>query len=151
MREQRTAARRLPFQRAAKRAERANDLAGRPEDWLLIDDFWGQRQWDAFYRDFSLLFPDRELVELTSGHEIYRTFYDIEGAQMIPGRGGRQGFGQAGIDVASNHAILDDQGRVMVLINWNSDMGDGWETRRRRPAETVRGLSGPTDSARTLT
>jgi len=22
---------------------------------------------------------------------------------------------------------MDDNGRVMVLINWNSDMGDGWE------------------------
>jgi hypothetical protein len=95
--------------------------------FLLIDDFWGQRQWDAFYRDFSLLFPDRELVELNSSHEIYHTFYDIEGAQMIPGRGGRQGFGQQGMNAASNHAIMDDNGRVMVLINWNSDMGDGWE------------------------
>ena len=46
---------------------------------------------------------------------------------MIPGRGGRQGYGQRGIDVASNHAVLDDDGRIMVLINWNSDMGDGWE------------------------
>ena len=24
-------------------------------------------------------------------------------------------------------AILDDGGRPMVLINWNTDMGDGWE------------------------
>ena len=24
-------------------------------------------------------------------------------------------------------AILDDDGRPMVLINWNTDMGDGWE------------------------
>lgn len=95
--------------------------------FLLIDDFWGEQQWDAFYRDFSLLFPDRELIELQADHEIYHAYYDIDGAQMIPGRGGRQGFGQAGIDVASNHAILDDNGRVMVLINWNSDMGDGWE------------------------
>lgn len=95
--------------------------------FLLIDDFWGDQQWDAFYRDFSQIFPDREIVELQPGHEIYRTYYDIEGAQMIPGRGGRQGFGQAGINIASNHAILDDEGRVMVLINWNSDMGDGWE------------------------
>ena len=31
------------------------------------------------------------------------------------------------MNTASNHAILDDDGRVMVLINWNSDMGDGWE------------------------
>lgn len=32
--------------------------------FLLIDDFRGERQWDAFYRDFSLLFPNRKLVEL---------------------------------------------------------------------------------------
>ena len=95
--------------------------------FLLIDDFWGQQQWDAFYRDFSQIFPDREMVELQAGHEIYHTFYDIDGPQMIPGRGGRQGFGQAGMNNASNHAIMDDNGRVMVLINWNSDMGDGWE------------------------
>lgn len=95
--------------------------------FLLIDDFWGEQQWDAFYQDFSQIFPDREIIELNSSHEIYHTFYDIDGAQMIPGRGGRRGFGQAGMDNASNHAILDDEGRVMVLINWNSDMGDGWE------------------------
>ena len=23
--------------------------------------------------------------------------------------------------------ILDDDGRPMVLANWNTDMGDGWE------------------------
>lgn len=95
--------------------------------FLLIDDFWGERQWDAFYQGFSQLFPDREIIELDASHEIYHTFYDIDGAQMIPGRGGRRGLGQAGINNASNHAILDDDGRVMVLINWNSDMGDGWE------------------------
>ena len=26
---------------------------------LLIDDFWGEQQWYAFYQDFSKLFPDR--------------------------------------------------------------------------------------------
>ena len=97
--------------------------------FLLIDDFWGQQQWDAFYRDFSQIFPDREMVELQAGHEIYHTFYDIDGPQMIPGRGGRQGFGQAGMNNASNHAIMDDNGRVMVLINWNSDMGMAGNTR----------------------
>ena len=87
--------------------------------FLLIDDFWGEQQWNAFYQGFSQIFPDREIIELNSSHEIYHTFYDIDGAQMIPGRGGRRGFGQAGMDNASNHAILDDEGRVMVLINWN--------------------------------
>ena len=29
--------------------------------------------------------------------------------------------------VAHLRAIEDDTGRAMVLINWNVDMGDGWE------------------------
>ena len=29
--------------------------------------------------------------------------------------------------MAHLRAIEDDNGRAMVLINWNVDMGDGWE------------------------
>jgi hypothetical protein len=95
--------------------------------FLLIDDFWGQRQWDNFYAAFSQLFPDREIVELSPDHEIFHVYYDIDGPQMIPALYRSDEYGEQGINTASNHAILDDQGRVMVLINWNSDMGDGWE------------------------
>jgi hypothetical protein len=95
--------------------------------FLLIDDFWGQRQWDNFYASFSQVFPDREIVELPYDHEIFRTYYDLDGPAMIPALGRTDERGEQGIDVASNHAILDDNGRIMVLINWNSDMGDGWE------------------------
>lgn len=95
--------------------------------FLLIDDFWGQRQWDNFYAAFSQVFPDREIVELDPDHEIFHVYYDIEGPQMIPALYRSDEYGEQGINSASNHAILDDEGRVMVLINWNSDMGDGWE------------------------
>ena len=95
--------------------------------FLLIDDFWGQRQWDAFYAAFAQVFPDREIVELAPDHEIFHVYYDIDGPQMIPALYRSDDYGEQGINSASNHAILDDEGRVMVLINWNSDMGDGWE------------------------
>src|SRR6056300_483853 len=95
--------------------------------FLLIDDFWGQRQWDNFFAAFSQVFPDREIIELQADHEIFHVYYDIDGPQMIPALYRSDDFGEQGIDYASNHAILDDSGRVMVLINWNSDMGDGWE------------------------
>jgi len=95
--------------------------------FLLIDDFWGQRQWDNFYAAFSQVFPDREIIELSPDHEIFHVYYDLDGPQMIPALYRSDEFGEQGIDRASNHAILDDFGRVMVLINWNSDMGDGWE------------------------
>jgi hypothetical protein len=32
--------------------------------FLLIDDFWGTWQWEAFYRSFSQIFPEKELVEI---------------------------------------------------------------------------------------
>lgn len=95
--------------------------------FLLIDDFWGQQQWDNFYAAFSQVFPDREIVELRPDHEIFHVYYDIDGPQLIPALYRSDEFGEQGIDYASNHAILDDDGRIMVLINWNSDMGDGWE------------------------
>ncbi|MYA36816.1 MAG: DUF4159 domain-containing protein [Gammaproteobacteria bacterium] len=95
--------------------------------FLLIDDFWGQNEWDNFQAAFGRVFPDREITELPPDHEIFRVYYDIDGPQMIPALYRTDEFGERGIDHASNHAILDDAGRIMVLINWNSDMGDGWE------------------------
>lgn len=95
--------------------------------FLLIDDFWGQQQWDNFYSSFRQVFPGREIIELDPSHEIFHVYYDIDGPQMIPALFRSDDFGEQGINSASNHAILDDAGRIMVLINWNSDMGDGWE------------------------
>ncbi len=95
--------------------------------FLLIDDFWGTQQWNNFASSFAQVFPDREIVELSPDHEIFHCYYDIDGPQMIPALGRTDDYGEQDVDHASNHAILDDEGRIMVLINWNSDMGDGWE------------------------
>ena len=95
--------------------------------FLLIDDFWGQQQYNNFFAAFSQVFPDREIIELNPDHEIFHVYYDIDGPQLIPALYRSDEYGEQGIDYASNHAMLDDTGRVMVLINWNSDMGDGWE------------------------
>ena len=95
--------------------------------FLLIDDFWGTRQWDAFESAFRQVFPDREIIELPHDHEIFHVYYDIDGPKMIPALTRSDASGEQDIDVASNHAVLDDHGRIMVLINWNSDLGDGWE------------------------
>ena len=95
--------------------------------FLLIDDFWGEHQWDNFQASFSQVFPDREIIELPLDHEIFHIYYDMDGPQLIPALFRSDEYGEQGIDYASNHAVLDDAGRVMVLINWNSDMGDGWE------------------------
>ncbi len=96
--------------------------------FLFIDDFWGTLEWDYFYNAFSKVFPDRPVVELDRNHPIFHCFYDIDGPQMIPAISRSQyNYPEQDVAVAINRAILDDEGRVMVLINWNSDIGDGWE------------------------
>ena len=95
--------------------------------FLLIDDFWGTWQWQNFYRTFSKVFPDKPMVELDKDHQIFHCYYDIDGPQMIPRVSNPENYPEQDVDVAINRAVLDDDGRVMVLINWNSDIGDGWE------------------------
>jgi hypothetical protein len=95
--------------------------------FLFIDDFWGTWQWSNFYKTFSQVFPDKSVVELSKDHQIFHSFYDIDGPQMIPRVHNVDNFPEQDVDVAINRAVLDDDGRVMVLMNWNSDIGDGWE------------------------
>ena len=95
--------------------------------FLFIDDFWGTWQWSNFYKTFSEVFPDKTVVELGQDHQIFHSFFDIDGPQMIPRVYNVDNYPEQDVDVAVNRAVLDDDGRVMVLMNWNSDIGDGWE------------------------
>jgi len=95
--------------------------------FVFIDDFWGTFEWEMFYQAFVKVFPDRPVVDLDAKHQVFHCFYDIDGPQMIPAIWNVYNQPEQDVDTAYNRAILDDDGRVMVLINWNSDIGDGWE------------------------
>jgi hypothetical protein len=96
---------------------------------LTFDDFHGPYEWDITARQVKQVFPEREIVELTPPHPIYSSFYQLDKYPQIPGLGsffnGRTW--EKGGFTAHLRAILDDDGRPMVLFNWNTDMGDGWE------------------------
>jgi hypothetical protein len=96
---------------------------------LTLDDFHGPYEWDLTVRQLKKIFPDRDIVELEPPHPIFTCFYDIQAYPQIPGLGsffsGRTW--EKGGFVPHLRAVLDDTGRPMVLINWNTDMGDGME------------------------
>ena len=98
--------------------------------FLVIDDFWGSRQWANFEYQIQLVLPGYEIVDLSLDHPIFTTFYEIEEIMQIPNvrqgiRGGptheRDGY------VPMVKGIHDENGRLMVIINWNTDLGDAWE------------------------
>jgi hypothetical protein len=96
---------------------------------LTFDDFHGPLEWANLEREMKRVFPDRKIVDLPPDHPIFSCFYKIPEYPQTPGLGsflaGRTW--EKGGYVARLRAIEDDSGRAMVLINWNTDMGDGWE------------------------
>jgi hypothetical protein len=97
--------------------------------FLMVDDFWGTYQWAVFMESMNRVFPDRPIVEIGDDHELMHVLYDLDQRIQIPGRS----YFNSGVtwqqDGYTPHwrAIFDDDGRIMVAINFNMDMGDAWE------------------------
>ena len=98
--------------------------------FLFVDDFWGTYQWQNFEWEIHKVLPGYEIVELSLDHPLFSNFYVIEEILQVPNiRNGRMGYGTSEQDGYVPHvrAIFDDDGRLLVLINWNTDLGDAWE------------------------
>ncbi|NBV25405.1 MAG: DUF4159 domain-containing protein, partial [Proteobacteria bacterium] len=46
--------------------------------FLMVDDFWGEAQYEGFYRQMKRVFPEREPVELEMDHPIFHSVFDIK-------------------------------------------------------------------------
>jgi hypothetical protein len=94
-----------------------------------FDDFHGPIEWDHFAAVMKRVFPDREIVDIPNDHPVFSCFYRLDGYPQIPGLGsflaGRTW--EKGGYVGRLRTIFDDDGRPMLFVNWNTDMGDGWE------------------------
>jgi uncharacterized protein DUF4159 len=94
-----------------------------------FDDFHGPFEWDHFVGQMKQVFPDREIVDFPKDHPVFSCFYKVDTYPQIAGLGsfmaGRSW--EKGGYVARLRTIFDDANRPMLFINWNTDMGDGWE------------------------
>jgi len=99
--------------------------------FLHADDFWGLYQLQHFFDQMGKVFPDRKIEPVPMTDEIFHTFYDIDTIMQIPNvsngcYGGRTW--ESPTDTAPRiFGIRDDNGRLMVIITYNSDLGDAWE------------------------
>jgi hypothetical protein len=102
--------------------------------FLMVDDFWGEREWRNFYDQIKRVFPDREPEELPLEHPVFHIVFDLKEKPQIPNVGLGTYSQYNGItwerwDAQTPHykAIFDDKGRMIVIICHNTDLGDGWE------------------------
>jgi hypothetical protein len=98
--------------------------------FVFIDDFWGTREWWNFEQEIRQVLPEHEIVDLPLDHPIFSSLYQVREIVQVPSvinwRRRRQTSEQDGF-VPHARAIFDHDGRLMVMINWNTDIGDAWE------------------------
>ncbi|HTW74793.1 MAG TPA: DUF4159 domain-containing protein [Steroidobacteraceae bacterium] len=98
--------------------------------FLLCDSFFGTPEWGPFAVTLHRLFPNRQPVELSNDNPIFHTVYDLTQRYQVRNERSMRGRGVGyRWDGAVPHwlGVLDDQGRIMIMIMYNNDMGDAWQ------------------------
>ncbi len=92
--------------------------------FLMVDDFRGYFEWQNWLREIRKVVPEFPMRQISVSHPIFHCFFDLSDIyHAIPY-----------LDVPPQYwAIFDDSDRMMVLINFNNDVGDGWELPHETP------------------
>jgi Domain of unknown function (DUF4159) len=104
--------------------------------FLVVDDFWGPEQWEVFRDTMQRVLPNHPISDIKESDSVMHVLYDIleKDRTFIPGtRHLRRGPG--GTIVVQQpygtspawRAIYDDKNRMVVAVNYNTDVGDAWE------------------------
>jgi hypothetical protein len=104
--------------------------------YLVTDDFWGPADWEMFRRTMERVLPNHPILDIAPADSVMHVLYDIEDKDrtVIPGSRhlyqGPNGTVQVRLPegaVPAWRAMYDDRNRMVVAINFNTDVGDAWE------------------------
>jgi hypothetical protein len=101
--------------------------------FLVVDDFHGPADWQVFESVIRRVLPELAFTDLDGSDELLHVLYELDETTQIPGRRHLRGSANGQVTVSMPYSpprwigIHDEQGRLMVAINFNMDMGDAWE------------------------
>ena len=84
-----------------------------------------------FEYQMKKVFPEYSFEVLSLRDQVFHTFFDIDEIIQIPGRGagcyGGPTYERYDDREARVYGLRDDKGRLMMVVTYNSDLGDAWE------------------------
>jgi hypothetical protein len=104
--------------------------------FLVVDDFWGPDAWEVFRESMSRTLPGEPIEPLNLNDPVMHVLYDIQQKDLtfIPGsRHLRRNYdGSATVVQPPGQpsawlALRDPRQRMVVAVNFNTDVGDAWE------------------------
>jgi len=86
--------------------------------FVLVDDFRGDRHLRNLLYQLKKVFPNLDVEPLTLKHPIFSPLYKIESLDMKP---------PYGRDPVEFLGLNDENGRLMMVINYNNDLSEIWQ------------------------
>lgn len=90
--------------------------------FLIVDDFYG-RQWQVFEQAMRRVLPGGRIVPLDATHPVFDSFFGIATLEGMH-HPASQAYPAEYLGVFEDN---DPAGRLMVIINYNNDIGDYME------------------------
>ncbi len=93
--------------------------------FLMVDDFWGDEEYENFHQQIKRVFPDREPKEVPLEHEIFHCVYDLKEKPQLPSihaayqSGGRTITWNRGT-VATQVFLITKPSMTMTTVSWSS-------------------------------
>ena len=99
----------------------------------FADDFHGDEEFNQFLAQIRRVLPRASPVELDISHPLFHCFYDIEEIIQVTNDSiakcpecEQWENGPSG-KIPKVFAVFDQDGRISILMAWNTDLGDGLE------------------------
>ena len=90
--------------------------------FLILDDFRGAREWCQVEQIFAAVLPRHRFRQLALDEPVFDAFFEIESLDFSPPT-----FRQYKPYFLGIHEDDDPTRRLMVIANFNNDIGDYWE------------------------
>jgi hypothetical protein len=93
--------------------------------FVIIDDFHFEQEWRVFQAAMQKVLPNGRIDRLDTSHPVFNSFFSIKSLEVpYPGR-----LGESGLmgEFYGIHEGNDPSKRLMVVINYNMDIGDYME------------------------
>jgi hypothetical protein len=107
--------------------------------FLFVSDYWGELAREQFDEQIGLALPPRQypIADLPLKHALWNTLFELKNIPQMPSiqswrrTGGSTDRGV--VDPPSARGIVDERGRLMVVMMHNTDIPDGWEREGEDP------------------
>lgn len=104
--------------------------------FLMVDDFWGEEEWQNWKYEFEKVFPPdqfpgQQMYEIPLDHPIYSCVFHLDEVPQVPSintwHGRRLTYERYDAQTPHIWGVNDHEGRLVAVVCHNTDLGDGWE------------------------